>query len=337
MVANAKRRLRATQALPVYRASEFFVLSGVNSGEALGFASDLVLDDIYELEKNAVPSKLIVANDRADLRIADQSEIGTLGGRIVIDCTITLMSPHGATIEGLVLVEVEDGEAAEVYLMPLAHLAQRTEYTLVGIDTSEARRHFAEAACVAFTRGTRITTASGAQTAIEDLKVGDKVLTRDDGAQEVRWIGQNTRRAVGEFAPVLVKRGTLNNENDLIVSPDHRLFIYQRDDAIGAGRSEVLVKVRHLINGSSVQRMEGGFVDYFQLLFDSHQIIFAEGIAAESLLIDPRTRAALPDEVDRALAKALPGHEERLHLDYEVSEKLIVPNAAELLRRASTR
>ncbi|MEM6727764.1 MAG: Hint domain-containing protein [Pseudomonadota bacterium] len=337
MNTRSRKALRATQALPVYRAEEFFVLSGVNSGEVLSFASDLVLDDIYELEKTARPSKLIVANDVNHLRIAKNSKVGTPGGKVVIDSTITLMSPDGATIEGLILVEVEGDEAAEIYLLPLAHLARRTEYTLVGIDTSDARRRFAEAACVAFTRGTRITMASGAQVAIEDLTVGDKVLTRDDGAQEIRWIGQNTRRAVGDFAPVLVTRGTLNNENDLIVSPDHRLFIYQRDDAIGAGRSEVLVKVRHLINGTTVRRLEGGFVDYFQLLFDSHQIIYAEGIAAESLLIDPRTRAALPDEVDRALAKALPGHEDRLHLSYEVSETLLSADAVEMLRRASMR
>ena len=190
---------------------------------------------------------------------------------------------------------------------------------------------------MAFTRGTRITLASGAQKPIEELQVGDKVLTRDDGPQEVRWVGQNTRRAIGDFAPVLIREGTLNNENDLIVSPDHRLFIYQRDDAIGAGRSEVLVKVRHLINGDTVVRMEGGFVDYFQLLFDSHQIIYAEGIAAESLLVDPRTRAALPEDLNHALAKALPGHENRHHLDYEVSESLLSSDAAEKLKRASTR
>ncbi|MEM9438350.1 MAG: Hint domain-containing protein [Pseudomonadota bacterium] len=334
---NFRKKLRATQALPVYRAEEFYVLSGVNSGEPLSFASELVLDDIYELEKSAKPSKLSVSSDDDGLRVTKNSKVGTAEGHVIIDSTVTLMSPDGMTIEGLVLVEVDGDEAVDVFLLPLAHLAPRTEYTLVGIDTSDARRRFAEAACVAFTRGTHITMASGAQVPIEDLKVGDKVLTRDDGPQEIRWIGQNTRRAVGEFAPVLIRKGALNNENDLIVSPDHRLFIYQRDDAIGAGRSEVLVKVRHLINGATVVRMEGGFVDYFQLLFDSHEIIYAEGIAAESLLVDPRTRGALPQEVDKALAKALPGHEDRHHLDYEVSEALLSPEAAEVLRRASTR
>ncbi|MEM8618049.1 MAG: hypothetical protein AAGF20_14090, partial [Pseudomonadota bacterium] len=78
-------------------------------------------------------------------------------------------------------------------------------------------------------------------------------------------------------------------------------------------------------------------VDYFQLLFDNHQIIYAEGIAAESLLVDPRTRPALPKEVDEALSKTLPGHEGAQHLGYEVSEVLLSDDAAEKLRRASAR
>ncbi len=337
MTPSTRKKLRATQALPVFRGDQFSVLFGVNQGEPISFADELMLDDVYELEKKAEPSKLVVSNGSDELRITSDSEVGTADCQIIVDCTVTLMSPDGTTIEGLVLVEVEDDEAVETYLMPLAHLASRMEYTLVGVNRTDARRRFAEAACVAFTRGTHITMASGAQVPIEELRVGDRVLTRDEGPREIRWIGQNTRRAMGEFAPVLIRKGTLNNENDLIVSSDHRLFIYQRDDAIGAGRSEVLVKVRHLINGDSVRRLEGGFVDYFQLLFDNHQIIYAEGIAAESLLVDTRTRAALPEDVDAALAEAMGAHEERHHLDYEVCETLLSPDAAEMLRRASTR
>ncbi|NCW68232.1 MAG: hypothetical protein EBV86_06625 [Marivivens sp.] len=168
-------------------------------------------------------------------------------------------------------------------------------------------------------------------TNLGDLKVGDRVLTRDDGAQSVRWIGQTTLRAVGEFAPVVIRKGTLHNENDLMLSPDHRVFIYQREDHLGAGRAEVLVRVRHLINGDTVYQQDGGFVDYFQILFDDHQIIYAEGIAAESLLIDPRTRRALPASVDTQR------HSYRHHQDYEVTETLLPSqNAAEILRKASS-
>jgi hypothetical protein len=123
-----------------------------------------------------------------------------------------------------------------------------------------------------------------------------------------------------------------------VVSPDHRLFIYQREDAIGAGRRELLVKARHLVNGDTVIQQDGGFVEYYQLLFDGHEIIYAEGIAAETLLVDTRTRAALPPELDEVLARALPGHTDRPHLQFEVQKALLdQPDAAEILRSASRR
>ncbi|MGA0301474.1 MAG: Hint domain-containing protein, partial [Paracoccaceae bacterium] len=120
---------------------------------------------------------------------------------------------------------------------------------------------------------------------IEELNAGDEILTRDAGVQEIRWIGQVTMRASGAFAPVLMKAGALSNVNDLVLGPEHRLFIYQRSDELGTGRSETLVRVRHLVNGNDVRRIEAGYIDYYQILFDEHQFIYAEGIPVESQLL----------------------------------------------------
>ena len=80
-------------------------------------------------------------------------------------------------------------------------------------------------------------------------------------------------RAVGDFAPIVIKAGTLNNTNDLTLSPDHHLFIYQHRDALGAGRSEVLVKARHLVNGDTVIQQDSGLIYYFKILLDKREII----------------------------------------------------------------
>ena len=168
--------------------------------------------------------------------------------------------------------------------------------------------------------------------------MGDRVLTRDDGPQKVQWIGQNTVRAVAEFAPICIKAGTLNNDDDLIVSPDHRLFIYQRSDELGAGRAELLVKVRYLLNGDTVFTQTGGYVDYFQLLFDGHEIIYAEGIAAESMLTDTRTKPVLPAHIAKDMGDVIPGHSDRPHAGLDVQEGLLNrPDAAAILRRTSAR
>jgi hypothetical protein len=321
------------QTILVYPARDFTVIDGVADGDPVSFADELVMDDVYQLGESAARASLALALSAGGqvANVAAHSGIGRPGNVVHFDSCLTFMAPDGTTIEALVLVEVEDAAVASVYLLPLGVLEARTGYRLVGVDRQTATTRFAEVACVSFTRGTHITLASGEQTPIEELKVGDRVLTRDDGPQPIRWIGQNTIRAVGAFAPVMIRQGALHNENDLILSPDHRIFVYQRQDRLGAGRAEILVKVRHLVNGTSVVQLDGGFVEYFQLLFDDHQIIYAEGIAAESLLIDPRTRAALPEGVGRTR------HVYRQHLGYEVQESLLsAPDAVDLLRRAST-
>ncbi|MGR3455258.1 Hint domain-containing protein [Pseudooceanicola sp.] len=329
---------RPAASVPVFRAADLVVEHGVNAGDELSFAAELIPDDVYWMAEGATRTRIeIETAEGGAIRIGADTETGTPGHALHLDSCLTFMADTGETAEVLVLVEVDgSGHAARVYALPLVPLRPRTDYRLVGIDTEGAARRFAEVACVSFTRGTRITMGSGLQKPIEDLAVGDRVLTRDDGVQEVRWIGHSTVRATGEFAPVLIRAGTLNNERDLVVSPDHRLFIYQRADALGVGRSELLVRVRHLLNGDTITRLDGGFVEYYQLLFDRHQIIYAEGIAAETLLVDTRTRAALPPELDAKLAAALPGHGRPVHLDFEVQESVLKrPDMARVLRAAS--
>ncbi|MEM8653766.1 MAG: Hint domain-containing protein [Pseudomonadota bacterium] len=328
--------LTPSQSVPVYRAHAFVVSEGANLGDPLACADDMLLDDVYALTPAAQPTRLALhARDTAQLTVAEGSACGTPGAAIHLDCALTLMSPDGQITDAIVLVELDDtGHIASLYLLPLAALTHRTPYALVGIDRDEARTKFAHLACARFTRGTHITLASGAQTPIEDLQIGDRVLTRNDGVQNVRWVGRSTVRATGDFAPICIRAGTLNNDRDLIVSPDHRLFIYQRKDRLGAGRSELLVKARHLVNGDTVTVQDGGFVDYFELLFDTHQIIYAEGIAAESMLIDTRTKPVVPDEVSARLTE----HSDSGLSGLDVTESLLNrPDAAELLRRASTR
>ncbi|NAZ36413.1 Hint domain-containing protein [Rubellimicrobium sp. CFH 75288] len=318
------------ETLAVLPAEAFVVVWGVARGEALGIADDLVPDDLYRLVPDAAPRKLRVALDAAGrMTVAPGSETGQTGHAVHLDCALTLAAADGRLWEMLVLVEVENDAVAAIHALPLAGAEPGSEHRLVGIDRHAATARLAELASASFARGTRIALASGAQVPVEDLRPGDRVLTRDDGPQPLRWIGCRTVRATGAFAPVVIRAGALHNAGDLVLAPDHRIFVWQREDRLGAGRAEVLVRVRHLVNGDSVQIREGGFVDYFQLLFDDHQIVFAEGIAAESLLVDLRTCAGLP-------MGARP-HGPRRHLAYEVAENLL-PGAdmAELLRRASS-
>ncbi len=314
----------------------FVVNEGVNRGDALSVADGIALDDTYRVTPQAHSARLTLLRKDKTFVIAEGSEIGAAVAAVQVDSTLSLMGSDGSTQEAIVLVETDaHGGAVQTMLLPFGKLSPQIDYTVVGIDTDEADRKLAQLACVSFTRGTHITLATGAQKRVEDLVCGDKILTRDAGPQEIRWIGKTTARATGRFAPVRIKAGTLNNLNDLIVSPEHRLFIYQREDALGVGRSELLVKAKHLVNGDTITVQDGGFVDYFQILFDEHQIVYAEGIAAESLLVDELTAPVVPDELSQSIRASndkqggLPGMDVRKDL-------LAHPDIAERLRRAST-
>ncbi|WP_157374077.1 Hint domain-containing protein [Salipiger sp. CCB-MM3] len=340
-MARAPLQTEATRALhsvSVYRGAHLRVVSGANLGDGLSFADDLQPDDVYALSPLARPCRLSLLPAAASpFQVAPGSETGTAGAELHLDSCLLFMSGDGAIIEAIVLVETDaEGLVTELYLMPLAPMQPRKDYALVGVSTQDALAKFAQAACVSFTRGTLITMASGVQRPVEDLQLGDRVLTRDDGPQEIRWIGHQVVRASGAFAPILIRAGALNNARDLLVSPDHRLFIYQRRDRLGAGRAELLVRARHLLNGESILQQQGGFVEYYQMLFDHHQIIYAEGIAAESMLVDTRTRAALPAELSEQLAALLPRHRATDQPEIEVQEVMLQrPDVADLLRRSS--
>lgn len=328
------------QSVLVYPANAFRVAFGANIGDALSFFGELKLDDIYELSQDANRVRLgFHARDDGTYTIAADTETGRRGAPLHLDCAIQLMSSEGHTSDAIVLVETDKtGHVANVFLLPLTPLVPKCGYTLVRSDRRSAAKKFALIACVSFSAGTNITMSTGAQVPIEKIKPGDRVLTRDSGAREVQWVGHTTVRATGDFAPIVVKAGTLNNENDLIVSPDHRLFVYQRTDQIGAGRPDLLVQARHLINDKSIFVRSGGYVDYFQILFDRHHIIYAEGIAAESALITPRTRPALPPELIKKLQGVMTRHDRRGRHGLDVQKALLDrPDAIDLLLQASAR
>nr|WP_254445773.1 Hint domain-containing protein [Ruegeria arenilitoris] len=132
-----------------------------------------------------------------------------------------------------------------------------------------------------FTTGTLIETAKG-PIAVQDLRAGDKIRTLDRGMQTLRWVGQRTVNATGAFAPVLIKKGALGNDRDLIVSQQHRMLISDWRVELHTGHPEALAPARQLVNGHDIVMRSGGLVTYYHLMFDQHELIWAEGCLSES-------------------------------------------------------
>ena len=147
-----------------------------------------------------------------------------------------------------------------------------------------------------FVAGTLIATPDGDQRA-ERLVPGDLVMTKDEGAQPLRWIGSRSVAAVGDFAPIHIRANTLGQHRDLLVSPLHRVLIKDNLAELLFGEAEVLVAARDLVNDHSITRREGGEVTYVHLLFDRHQVVFSEGLETESFLPGPQTSSSFEAEV----------------------------------------
>lgn len=134
---------------------------------------------------------------------------------------------------------------------------------------------------ICFARGTMIETQHGPR-GIETLNRGDMIVTRDNGLQPLRWSGARTVSATGDFAPIHMCAGALGNKRDLIVSPQHRMLVTGWRAEMFFGENEVLAAAKHLVDGNRITRVEGGEIEYFHLMFDDHQVIFAEDAPTES-------------------------------------------------------
>ena len=161
------------------------------------------------------------------------------------------------------------------------------------------------ATVVCFARGTLIETETGPRR-VESLRTGDRILTVDNGYQPIRWIGCSHVPAQGRLAPIRINTGTLGNTRPLVVSPHHRLLISGWRAELLFGEPEVLVAAKALVNDHSILRQEGGHVDYFHVLFDQPELIYAEGAVAESLFLGKESLMALSEEAREEIETLFP-------------------------------
>ena len=306
-------------ACQVLAADAIYVASGVNLDDGLNGPDEVCPGDIYALDDRYDALRLVVQNGPAGQRVGAGSEIGSPGAALRFLARYAMMSGDGDQVE-ILLIALPDGTK---FALPLSPMAALTEYTLIKVDLAPEQTSLSDFLCISFARGTMITLASGKQCAIEDLQAGDRVLTRDHGVQPLRWLGKATLRAVGAFAPVVIAAGVLGNSGDLIVSQHHRMFLYQRQRKAGLPTSELLVQAKHLVDNDNIFIREGGFVDYFSLVFDRHEIIYAEGIPAESLMVNDATVHRLPAELSEDVRARFPGLSQNQHFGTEAGRKFL--------------
>jgi len=136
-----------------------------------------------------------------------------------------------------------------------------------------------EAPC--YVAGTTILTERG-EVPVESLRPGDRVITAARRLAPVRWVGRMrvdlARHPSPQHAqPIRIAANAFSSGvpcRDLLVSPDHALLA-----------EGVLIPARRLVNGASI-RAETALdtVTYVHVELDCHDLLLAEGLAAESYL-----------------------------------------------------
>ncbi|MBB4022153.1 MULTISPECIES: Hint domain-containing protein [Actibacterium] len=159
-----------------------------------------------------------------------------------------------------------------------------------GASTPEGEgRRDGASGCPCFTPGAGIATPRGVKPA-ETLRAGDKVITRDNGIQEIRWVGSKTLTgrdltAAQYLKPVLIRKGALGGglpERDMMVSPNHRVLCASDRALVNFREREVLAAAKHLVNHRGIQVVDTLSTTYIHFLFDRHEVILSNGIWTES-------------------------------------------------------
>ncbi|SEM41557.1 Ca2+-binding protein, RTX toxin-related [Loktanella fryxellensis] len=144
-----------------------------------------------------------------------------------------------------------------------------------------------EAPC--FTPGTTIATPRG-ERLVEDLRPGDKVITRDNGIQEIAWVGAKEMTgkelaAKPHMKPILIKAGALGNglpERDMLLSPNHRVLVASEKTQLYFEEREVLAAAKHMTGAKGIHTLDVMRTTYIHFMFERHEVVLSNGAWTES-------------------------------------------------------
>lgn len=243
--------------------------------------------------KDLVISSLDGDSDPKSFMLGDHYEVswGGNGASFLSDATV-IRSDLAPGDGGIVVFEGidENGDLAQVIWTPDFDLEDwyNTNYNpsaepqFYVEDMNSSYSH----TVVCFAMGTRMATPHGYR-AIERIKPGDLVLTKDAGAQPVRRVSTNTHIGHGNAAPVHFDKGSIANTRPLRLSQQHRVLVRSPELALYFGLEEALVPAKALINGTTVRKAPCPTISYIHVMLDQHHILFAEGAECESLFREP--------------------------------------------------
>ena len=190
-----------------------------------------------------------------------------------------------------------------------------------------------------FTPGTTIATPKG-ERLVEELREGDRIITRDNGIQEIRWVGRKDisgRDLVNmpHLKPVLIKAGALGNglpERDMLVSPNHRLLVANDRTQLYFDESEVLAAAKHLVGSAGIIELDVMQTSYIHFMFDRHEVVLSNGAWTESFQPGDYSLKGIGNSQRSEILELFPELASQAGLDgYQAARKSLKKHEARLL------
>ncbi|MEP1898404.1 MAG: cadherin-like domain-containing protein [Ascidiaceihabitans sp.] len=192
-----------------------------------------------------------------------------------------------------------------------------------------------------FTPGTLIATPKG-ERRVEDLAVGDRIITRDNGIQEIRWMGAKDMKAA-DFAkaqhlrPIMISQGALGGglpERDMMVSPNHRVLVANDKTALYFEEREVLVAAKFLTGLDGVDVVDVAWTTYIHIMFEQHEVVLSDGAWTESFQPGDQTLAGVGNAQRNEIFELFPELETREGIDgYTSARRALKKHEAALLTK----
>lgn len=243
--------------------------------------------------------------------LADGTVIGGPAVTVYSEQQFSLTAPGQDPIT-LYQIEIDSNPASTagagilVGYLPSVPLVPGVTYTFTTSNTvaGNAPEYPTIDGAICFTSDSMIDTDAGPCRA-GALTPGTKIRTRDNGYQPLRWIARRKldRRDLEQapaLRPILFEPhalGPLQPERAMRLSPQHRVLVDTAANELLFGSGQVLVPAKGLTNGTSI-RVDDGVdgVEYIHLMFDQHEIVFADGVEAESFVPGAWALQVLPPE-----------------------------------------
>jgi hypothetical protein len=193
---------------------------------------------------------------------------------------------------------------------------------------------------ICFTPDTLIATEYGPR-AIAQLQAGDRILTRDNGPQEILWRGH--RRMSGarlhvmpHLRPIRFASGALGfgrPDQELLVSPQHRMLIKGQAALALFNTPEVLVAAQDLVNDRTIMVDHSAReVTYVHILLAQHNIVWANGLETESFHPSNTALDTVADDQRAGLLDILPEIAENPHAYGDYARRNVSAAEAAILR-----